>query len=558
MTIMNGARIVVECLKKEQVDTLFCYPGGVVIPIFDQLYQHGDGIRMVQPRHEQGGTHAADGYARSTGKPGVVLVTSGPGATNTVTGIATACIDSVPMVIITGQVGTQSIGTDAFQEADITGITLPVTKENILVRQVEDLAMAIRRAFYLAVSGRPGPVLVDIPKDVLLSEVAFHYPDDFSLESYKPTYRGHPKQITRAMDLIAESRRPLILAGGGLQISNSTELAVQLIDNYAIPVVHTLMGHGINPTNPELHIGNIGMHGTVFGNWAVQNCDLLIALGTRFSDRILGDTVSFAKQARKIHVDVDPAEIGKNIEIDVPIVGDLKQVLQKLLDMKRPKPAHDEWLTALREQRKTYPLMYTRTDEIKPQFVLENARDLFPRDVIICTDVGQHQMWCHQYFTGTLPRSFVTSGGLGTMGFGVPAGIGAKLGNMDREVVVFAGDGGFQMTLQELLTVHRENLPLKIVVLDNGYLGMVRQWQELFQDRRYSGVELSANPDFAAIARAIGIAAKRVEKPEDVKPALQEMIESRHAMLLHVLISREENVWPMVAAGTSLDHTRTS
>ncbi len=558
MTVYNGARIVIECLKKENVDTLFCYPGGVVIPIFDELYQHGEGIRMVQPRHEQGGTHAADAYARSTGKPGVVLVTSGPGATNTVTGIATAYIDSSPMVVITGQVSTRYVGTDAFQEADITGITMPITKENILVREVEDLAPAIKRAFHIAVSGRPGPVLVDVPKDVLLAETEFTYPEEFSLESYKPTYKGHPKQISRAMDLIAEAKRPLILAGGGIQISGSTDLVARFIDRYAIPVVYTLMGHGVRPSDPAMSVGNIGMHGTVFGNWAVQNCDLLIALGTRFSDRIIGDTVSFAPKAKKIQVDVDPAEIGKSVEVDVPIVGDLRNVMAKMLEMKRKKPDTAPWLSELQKKRAEFPLTYSQGDDIKPQFLLEKARDILPRDLIVVTDVGQHQMWCHQYFDYTLPRSFITSGGLGTMGYGVPAGIGAKLGNPDREVVVFCGDGGFQMTLQELITIRREKLAVKIVVLDNSFLGMVRQWQDLFHGKRYSGVDLGGNPDFAALAQALGIRARRVEKPDDVEPALREMAASKEAMLLHVIISKEENVWPMVAAGSSLNDVRTS
>ena len=555
---MKGARIVVECLKKEKVDTLFCYPGGVVIPIFDELYQHGEGIRMVQPRHEQGGTHAADGYARVTGKPGVALVTSGPGATNTVTGIATAYIDSIPMVVITGQVPSHYIGTDAFQEADITGISLPITKENILVKEVEDLAPSLKRAFHIAVSGRPGPVLVDIPKDVLMATTAFEYPEEFSLESYKPVSKGHPKQVSKALELMSEAQRPLILAGGGIQISGSTDLANALIDKYGIPVVHTLMGHGINPKNPDLRSGNIGMHGTVFGNWAVQNCDLLIALGTRFSDRILGDTVSFAPKAKIIHVDVDPAEIGKNIDVDVPIVGDLRHVLEKWISSDRDMPDFSDWVKTLTQKREENPLSYAQGTHIVPQFAMEKARQAFPKNLIVVTDVGQHQMWAHQYFDTTQPRSFVSSGGLGTMGFGVPAGIGAKLGCPDKEVLVIAGDGGFQMTMQELVTIRREKLPVKIMVLDNGYLGMVRQWQDLFHDKRYSGVLLDNNPDFSELARVLGIKGRRVEKIEEMPDALKELAESKEAMLLHVIVKEEENVFPMVAAGASLNDTRTS
>lgn len=555
---MKGARIVVECLKKEKVDTLFCYPGGVVIPIFDELFSHGEGIRMVQPRHEQGGTHAADGYARVTGRPGVVLVTSGPGATNTVTGIATAYIDSIPMVVITGQVPTALVGTDAFQEADITGISLPVTKENILVTDINDLAPSLKRAFHIAVSGRPGPVLVDIPKDVLLATTAFEYPEEFSLESYKPVSKGHPKQIAKALDMMAGAERPLILAGGGIQISGSAELADTFIDKYGIPVVHTLMGHGINPKNKSLAVGNIGMHGTVYGNWAVQHCDLLIALGTRFSDRILGDTVSFAPMAKIIHVDVDPAEIGKNIEVEVPLVGDLCHVLEKWIEADRDMPDFSDWVNAIVEKKKSNPLTYVQKDEIVPQYVMEKAREIFPEDLIVVTDVGQHQMWSHQYFDVTNPRSFVSSGGLGTMGFGVPAGIGAKLGCPDRQVLVFAGDGGFQMTMQELITIRREKLPVKIVVLDNGYLGMVRQWQDMFHGKRYSGVLLDNNPDFSELAKVLGIRGRQVKRPDEVADALKELAESKEAMLLHVIVKEEENVFPMVAAGASLNDTRTS
>jgi acetolactate synthase I/II/III large subunit len=555
---MKGARIVVECLKKEKVDTLFCYPGGVVIPIFDELFSHGEGIRMVQPRHEQGGTHAADGYARVTGRPGVVLVTSGPGATNTVTGIATAYIDSIPMVVITGQVPTALVGTDAFQEADITGISLPVTKENILVTDINDLAPSLKRAFHIAVSGRPGPVLVDIPKDVLLATTVFEYPEEFSLESYKPVSKGHPKQVARALDMMAGAARPLILAGGGIQISGAAELADTFIDKYGIPVVHTLMGHGINPKNKSLAVGNIGMHGTVYGNWAVQHCDLLIALGTRFSDRILGDTVSFAPEAKIIHVDVDPAEIGKNIEVEVPLVGELRHVLEKWIEADRDMPDFSNWVNAIVEKKKGSPLTYVQKDEIVPQYVMEKAREIFPENLIVVTDVGQHQMWSHQYFDVTNPRSFVSSGGLGTMGFGVPAGIGAKLGCPDRQVLVFAGDGGFQMTMQELITIRREKLPVKIVVLDNGYLGMVRQWQDMFHDKRYSGVLLDNNPDFSELAKVLGIRGRQVKKPDEVADALKELAEFEEAMLLHVIVKEEENVFPMVAAGASLNDTRTS
>ena len=556
---MTGARIVVECLKKEKVDTLFCYPGGVVIPIFDELYKHGDGIRLVQPRHEQCGTHAADGYARSTGKVGVVLVTSGPGATNTVTGIATADIDSVPLVIITGQVPTTNIGTDAFQEADITGITLPITKDSYLVKDVEDLALTIKKAFYLAASGRPGPVLVDIPVNISKAETEFKYPESLNMPSYKPKVKGHPKQISKAVDTLSQSEKPLILAGGGVEISGSTELVNEFADKHKIPLVHTLMGHGVCPKNDNLYLGGIGMHGSIYGNWAVQNCDFLLALGTRFSDRILGDRVSFASNAKIVHVDIDPAEIGKNVEIDIPIVGSIKHVMKEFLRSKKTMPDFSAWVSSVASKKAENPLTFEKSGgKIKAQHVIQTARKFFADDTIIVTDVGQNQMWCHQYFTTKKPRSFLSSGGLGTMGYALPSSVGAKIGNPDKEVVVFCGDGGFQMTMQELITIKRENLSIKIVILDNNYLGMVRQWQELLNDKRYSETHLKSNPNFAAIAEVIGIESKTLSDEKDVERVIKELVKSKEAMLGHVLIEPEENVFPMVPAGQSLNKVLTS
>ncbi len=552
---MNGGRIVVESLRKENVDTLFCYPGGVLIPLFDELYLNGDGLHLVQPRHEQGGTHAADAYARTTGKPGVVLVTSGPGATNTVTGITNAYMDSTPMVIITGQVSSKLVGTDAFQEADITGISMPITKENMLVKNITDLTDTLKRAFHIATTGRPGPVLVDITTNVFREEIDFEYPDNLEIESYRPVSKGHPKQIAKALDLMSKAEKPLFLIGGGVQLSNSTELATQIIDKFKIPYVYTLMGHGVNSKNPDLNIGNLGMHGTMYGNWSIQNCDLLIALGTRFSDRILGDTVSFAPNAKKIHVDIDPAEIGKNVPIDIPIVGDLAHVLSKMIKTDKNMPDFSNWIKELKEKKSSNLLSYTQGKDIKPQFVMDAVKNIFPKDLIVVTDVGQHQMWCHQYFDYVKPRSFITSGGLGTMGFGVPASFGAKLGQPDKEVVLFAGDGGFQMTFQELITIKREQLAVKIIVLDNGYLGMVRQWQDLFFEKRYAETTLKGNPDFAALATVFGIKSKRVTSKDQVNDAIKELAESKEAMLLHVLTEKETNVFPMVPAGKSLDDT---
>ncbi len=549
---MNGARIVVESLKKEGVDTLFCYTGGAVISIFDELHKHGEGITMIQPRHEQGGTHAADGYARSTGKPGVVLVTSGPGATNTITGIATAYMDSTPLVVITGQVSTDKIGTDAFQESDVTGITLPITKANFLVKDVNDLALTIKRAFFLATTGRPGPVVIDIPGDVQKQECKFTYPDDPGLTSYRPKESGHPKQIKSTAKMLSKAKKPLILAGGGVNLSQANDELNSFLNKYNIPVATTLMGHGINPEDVRLFCGFVGMHGTLYANYAIQNADLIIAIGVRFSDRITGDASVFAKNAKLIHVDIDPAEIGKNIPVDLPIVGPAKSVLKELngADIKGDYSA---WIEEIDDYRKKNPLVYEKTGTLKPQYLVELASKIFPEDTIVATDVGQNQMWVGQYYRFRYPKTFLTSGGLGTMGFGLPAAIGAAVGNPDRQVLMFSGDGGFQMNMQELNTIRKYNLKVKMIVMDNSYLGMVRQWQELLFEKRYAGTDMGDNPDFIKLAEVFGIRAVRLEKPEDAERVLKELAECETSMLVHAAIDPNENVLPMVPAGKPLD-----
>lgn len=550
---INGAQIVVRSLMKEGVDTLFCYIGGSVIPIFDALYKVKHNIQLIQPRHEQGGTHAADGYARSTGKVGVIMVTSGPGATNTVTGIATAYMDSIPLVIITGQVPTPRIGTDAFQESDITGITLPITKTNFLIKDVDDIALTIKKAFYIAKTGRPGPVLIDIPSDLQKKETNFVYPDTMNLKSYNPKNNGHPKQIKAAFELLKKSKKPLVLVGGGVNFSNSTELANQFINEFNIPAVTTLMGHGINPAKEELFYGGIGMHGALYGNYAIQNADLILALGTRFSDRILGDTSSFAQNANIIHVDIDPAEIEKNKEIRIPIVGKVSSVLKEFLKKGKTGNNHNEWISDLNEYKKKHPLKYENNGELKPQYLVQLANQLFPEDTIVASDVGQNQMWVAQYFRFRRPRSLLSSGGLGTMGFALPAAIGAKIGNPNKEVLMISGDGGFQMNIQELKTVKKYNLNLKMVILDNNYLGMVRQWQELLCEKRYSETSMHDNPDFVKIAKAFGIKARTLKKHEEAEDTIRDLVNSRESMLIHAMVKKDENVLPMVPAGKSLN-----
>lgn len=557
---MLGAQAIVASLEAEGVDTIFGYPGGQALKIYDALYDSTQ-ITHVLARHEQGAVHMADGYARSTGKPGVVVVTSGPGATNTVTGIATAYMDSVPLVVITGQVPRAVIGTDSFQESDIVGITMPVVKHSFLLQSTDELTATFREAFHIAVTGRPGPVLIDVPSDLAGAPMVFEYPDEVNLPSYKPTYRGNAKQIRAACKLIAQAERPLLCVGGGVGISDASEELVRLIDLMRIPAVTTLMGKGSLAASHPLNLGPVGMHGAKYSNLAVTECDLLIAAGARFSDRVTGRLSEFAPNAKIIHIDIDPAEIGKILPARVPIVGDLKGVLEGMIEQLEKEgctPRTDEWLKTIASWRERYPFYHPNVgdtpEDIVPELVMkELSSQLDPYQSIVVTEVGQHQMWAHQFIDRECSRSFLSSGGLGTMGFGFPAAIGAAVGNPDKTVVCVAGDGSFQMNSQEMATAGINGVPVKVMIMDNRCLGMVRQWQRLFYNERYSSTLLAANPDFVKLADAYGWQAERVEKPEEVAGAIARMIAYPGPFLLDVAISRDQNVYPMVAPGSALD-----
>ena len=557
---MTGAQAIIASLEAEGVDTIFGYPGGQAIKIYDALYDSKK-IRHVLARHEQGATHMADGYARATGKVGVVLVTSGPGATNTVTGIATAYMDSVPLVVITGQVTRGVIGTDAFQESDIVGITMPIVKHSFLLQSTDDLTRTFREAFYIASTGRPGPVLIDIPSDLSGSEMVFHYPDSVSLPSYRPTYKGNAKQVKQAAQLISESRRPLIMAGGGVVASHACPELVALAERMQIPVVTTLMGKAAIPCSNPLNLGPVGMHGSKYANMAVTESDLIIACGARFSDRVTGKVSEFAPHAKIIHIDIDPAEIGKIVNPDVPIVGDVKVVLAAVnerLEKMGAEPVAEEWRDEVFGWRERWPF-YTPDfadyeGKIAPEVLLETLSDkLDPHASIVTTEVGQHQMWALQNIHREHARTFISSGGLGTMGFGFPAAIGAKIGCPDEEVVCIAGDGSFQMNSQEMATAKINGVPVKVLIIDNRALGMVHQWQHLFYNDRFSFTELADNPDFVKLADAYGWRARRIERPEEVDEALDEMLASDEPYLLDVAIPAQQTVYPMVAPGAPLD-----
>jgi len=550
---LTGAQAILECLKKEGVKTIFGYPGGSVLPLYDALYYEKD-IKHILVRHEQGAAHAADGFARATGQVGVCVATSGPGATNLVTGIATAYMDSIPVVAITGQVGTAFLGRDSFQEADITGITIPITKHNYLIKDTNDIPRIFKEAFYIARSGRPGPVLIDIPKDIQMHKLNFKYPETISIPSYKPKYEGHPKQIAAAAKAIASSKRPVIYAGGGVIASGAAKELTELAIKCNIPVTTTLLGKGGFPETNKLSLGMPGMHGTVYANYSIQECDLLIAIGARFDDRVTGHIEKFAPKARHIHIDIDPAEIGKNVKIDIPIVGDVKTVLKELIGKAAVKDDHAPWLAQVEEWKNKYPLSYKKTDEIKPEYVVEQIYEATKGEAIITTEVGQNQMWASQYYKFTKPRTMISSGGLGTMGYGMPAAIGAQVGCPDKIVFDIAGDGSIQMNIQELTTAVNNKLPIKIAVLDNAYLGMVRQWQELLHGKRYSSVDLEANPDLVKIAEAYGAKAIRVMKIEEVRPAIEESLAVKdRPTLIDFKIAREENVYPFVPAGQAIN-----
>lgn len=555
--MINGARILLECLHRIGVTDIFGYPGGAVIPIYDEIYKY-DGINHYFARHEQGAAHEADGYARVSGKIGVCLATSGPGATNLVTGIMTAHMDSIPMLAITGQVSSSLLGKDAFQESDIVGITVPITKMNYLVQDIRDLPRIIKEAYYIATTGRPGPVLIDIPKDIQLQEITYEefnklYDKDFKLEGYDPTYKGHQGQIKRALKLIKEAKKPLIIAGAGVLKAKASKELREFADKTQTPVTMTLLGLGTFPGDHELSLGMLGMHGTVYANYATDEADLVIAAGIRFDDRITGNPDTFCPKAKIIHIDIDPAEIGKNKDIDVPIVGDLKNVLTEI-NKEIGKLSHSEWIEKVKGWKNEYPLVYRKVSEDKliPQEVLEELNNILKGDAIIVTDVGQHQMWTAQFMTYQNPDSIVTSGGAGTMGFGLPAAIGAQVAMPDKKVVLIVGDGGFQMTFQELMLIRQYKLPVKVLIINNSFLGMVRQWQEIFNDKRYSFVDLTYNPDFMKIGEAYGIKTVKIENKEELKNKLEELIKSDEGVVINCIVEKEENVYPMIPAGTSV------
>lgn len=547
---LSGAEIVVECLKKEDVKVIFGIPGGTIMPVYDVFYSENS-IKHILTRHEQGAAHAAEGYARATGKVGVCIATSGPGATNLVTGLANAHLDSIPLVAFTGQVPTSLIGTDAFQEVDISGITLPITKNSYVVRNVKNLARIVQEAFYIARTGRPGPVLIDFPKDIQLAKTEFKYPESVGLNSYKPTFSGNVKQIKAAAQEISKAKKPIIYAGGGVISSNASSELRDLVSKTNIPITTTLMGLGCFPETHPLSLGMLGMHGTAYANYAVSAADLIIALGARFDDRITGKLDEFASKAKIIHVDIDPAEVGKNISVDIPIVGNIKNVLKKLNEYVHKKK-ETEWLKTVEDFKKKYPLKYNNNEELKPQYIMETINKISKDNTIIVTSVGQHQMWAAQYYQYTEPRSFISSGGLGTMGYGFPAALGAKMGCPEKTVICISGDGSFQMNQQEIATAINNNLAITVIIMNNGFLGMVRQWQEFFFDKRYAETTLNGNPDFVKLVEAYGGTGIRVNKKQELYPALEKALSLDKFVLIDCLVSKEENVFPMVSPGSPI------
>ena len=548
----TGAKLLIEALQREGTDTIFGYPGGSVLPIYDELYDSP--LRHILVRHEQAAAHAADGYARASGRVGVCLATSGPGACNLVTGIATAYMDSVPLVAITGQVPTTMLGNDAFQESDIQGITMPITKHNYLVKDTSDIPRVVQEAFYIAGTGRQGPVLIDLPKDVNTRSVKEPVvPEKVSLRGYNPTYKGNKRQIDRAIALITAAERPLIYAGGGVISSNAAPELVTFATSLGIPITTTLMGIGCIPCDHPLNLGMLGMHGTEYANFAVTECDLLIAIGARFDDRVTGKIDTFAPHANVIHIDIDPAEIGKNKRVDVPIVGDVKSVLTDMIDGLKKKNVCDAWQKKIQHWKQHHPLRFGEKNGcLHPQFILQQMNELLKGDAVIVSEVGQNQMWTAQYFCFRKPRTWITSGGLGTMGYGLPAAIGAHFARPDVPVFDVAGDGSIQMNIQEMGTVAQYNIPVKIAILNNMYLGMVRQWQELFYDRRYAYTELPP-VEFVKIGQAYGIDGIKVESCDEVMPALKAAVDCDGPFVLDFRIEREENVFPMVPAGAAIN-----
>jgi len=556
MKSINGARMVLECLKRLGVEDVFGYPGGAVIPLYDEIYDF-EGINYYFNRHEQGSAHAADAYARVSGKLGVCIATSGPGATNLVTGIMTAHMDSVPLLAITGQVPVSMLGKDAFQESDMVGITMPITKHNYLIKDIREIPRIFKEATYIAMTGRPGPVLIDLPKDVQIDNIPYSefetlYSEELKMKSYKPNYNGHPRQIKLASKAISEAKKPVILAGAGVINAGASKLLLEFAEKLEIPVGMSLLGLGIMPIGHELNLEMLGMHGTVYSNYAVHNSDLVIAIGMRFDDRITGNPQTFCPNAKVIHIDIDPAEISKNVNANIPIVGDAKNVLLELLSRTKEKQ-HKEWLEEIKNWKKQYPMKYIQKEgEITPPYLLELISKITEGKGVICTDVGQHQMWTAQYYKFSQSRNLASSGGAGTMGYGLPAALGAQVARPQDTVIAVVGDGGFQMTSQELMTIVQYKLPVKIVIVNNGYLGMVRQWQEIFKNKRYSSVDLSINPDFVKLADAYGVKAIRVEDPSKLEEILKENLFLNEPILFDVKVSREDNVLPMIPAGKSV------
>lgn len=549
---MNGALMLIEALKREKVEVIFGYPGGAVLPIYDKIYDSG--LFHVLPRHEQGAIHAAEGYARVSGKPGVVIATSGPGATNLVTGIADAMIDSLPLIVFTGQVATSVIGSDAFQEADVLGITMPITKHSYQVRNPEELPGVIKEAFHIATTGRPGPVLIDIPKDVAGIEGTFEYDQPIDLPGYQPKVEPNYLQIRKLVEAVSRAKKPVILAGAGVLHGKASEELRQYVEQQQIPVAHTLLGLGGFPAKHPLFLGMAGMHGTYAANMALHQCDLLISIGARFDDRVTGNLNHFAKHAKVAHVDIDPAEIGKNIHTHIPVVGDSKLVLQELIKQDGKQGESGEWKNQLDQWKEEYPLWYVENEAegFKPQKLIEYIHQFTKGEAIVATDVGQHQMWAAQFYPFENADKWVTSGGLGTMGFGLPAAIGAQLADQEATVVAILGDGGFQMTLQELAVIRELNLPVKVIVLNNHSLGMVRQWQEIFYEERYSYSKFSEQPDFVKLSEAYGIKGIRISSDEEAKEKLEEALTSREPVFIDVNVARDEKVFPMVAPGKGL------
>jgi len=557
---LTGAEIIARFLEDEGVEHIFGYPGGAVLHIYDALYKQ-DKVKHILVRHEQAATHAADGYARSTGKPGVVLVTSGPGATNAVTGIATAYMDSIPMVVLTGQVPTALIGNDAFQEVDTVGITRPCVKHNFLVKDVNELAVTLKKAFYIATTGRPGPVVVDIPKDVTAARVRYTHPRKVTMRSYNPTVKGHIRQVRKAVGMMLSAKRPVLYTGGGVILDDAAELLTEVAHALDFPVTNTSMGLGGFPATDRQFLGMLGMHGNYEANMAISHCDLLVAIGARFDDRVTGNIAKFAPKAKIIHIDIDPASISKNVKVDVPIVGSVNAVLADMVaEIKAAErgpntSALGEWWQQIEEWRGVDCLRYDKSAEkIKPQYVLQKVYEVTKGEAFVCSDVGQHQMWAAQFYKFDKPRRWINSGGLGTMGFGLPAAMGVQFAHPDATVVCVAGDGGIQMNIQELATCLQYGLPIKVICLNNSYLGMVRQWQEFFYEERYSHSYMESLPDFVKLAEAYGHVGIKVEKPEDVDAAVERAFAMKDRLVfMNIITDATENVYPMVPAGAGLD-----